>query len=426
MALNVLTKGLIGLVFPSAIIFVFLLLTRDLRHLLKMHLVSSCFVFLAIAAPWHILAARYNPPQGAARGFLWFYFVNEHFLRYIGKRYPVDYGTVPLFLFWGLLLIWFMPWSVFFPQALAQIRVRLPRVSGARLSPDAISLLLFSWAAVILLFFSFSTRQEYYLAPALPALALLIGNWLAREAHSVPGSAFSRSGKNSSKVLFAFGLVVSAGTLTLVFLSKSAPAGTGLADLLAKNPGAYVLSLGHFWDLTGEAMRLFRWPLIGTAAAFCLGPFFNWVLRRRDSPRLANGALVLMMILFIECSHAALGVFAPVLGSKPLAIAIQRVYQPSELIVSDGEYSLTSSINFYTGVQEFILNGRINGLWYGSLFLDAPPIFLDDGQFSRLWASDKRVYLVTASRDRRNYLNKIAPVFDLASSGGKFVFTNRP
>lgn len=425
-ALNVLTKGLIGLVFPAAIILVFLLLARDLRHLLKMRLISSSLVFLAIAAPWHILAARHNPPQGAARGFLWFYFVNEHFLRYIGKRYPVDYGTVPLLLFWGLLFIWFMPWSAFLPQALSQIRLRLPRVASARQSPDAVSLLLFCWASVILLFFSFSTRQEYYLAPALPALALLIGSWLAREAESAPGSALSRSGQTSSNLLIFFGLLLAAAALSLALLSRSAPPGTDLAGLLAKNPSAYVLSLGHFLDLTGQAMSLFRWPLVGTAIAFSFGPLFNWLFRRRGFPRLANVALICMMILFIECAHVALGVFAPVLGSKPLALAIHHVYQPADLIVSDGEYSLTSSINFYTGVQEYILNGRINGLWFGSLFPDAPPIFLDDAQFAQLWASDKRIYLVTASEDRRAYLAKIAPVYELAHAGGKLVFTNRP
>jgi len=79
-------------------------------------------------------------------------------------------------------------------------------------------------------------------------------------------------------------------------------------------------------------------------------------------------ALVAMMVLFIECAHVALSVFYPLLGSQPLAAAILREYQPGEVIVSDGEYSLTSSVNFYTGVQESILNGRINGLWYGSLF----------------------------------------------------------
>src|SRR5215471_11937238 len=98
MALNVLTKGLIGLVFPVGTIVLFLLLTGRLRHLLKMHLLTSFLVFLAIAAPWHLLAGFRNPAQGQARGFFWFYFVNEHFLRYLKKRYPADYDTVPLLL----------------------------------------------------------------------------------------------------------------------------------------------------------------------------------------------------------------------------------------------------------------------------------------------------------------------------------------
>ena len=102
MALNVLTKGLIGLVFPIGTIFVYLLLTKNLRHLLRLRLFSSFLVFLAIAAPWHLLAGFRNPAQGEARGFFWFYFVNEHFLRFLKKRYPADYDTVPLWLFWGL------------------------------------------------------------------------------------------------------------------------------------------------------------------------------------------------------------------------------------------------------------------------------------------------------------------------------------
>jgi len=77
-------------------------------------------------------------------------------------------------------------------------------------------------------------------------------------------------------------------------------------------------------------------------------------------------------------------------------------------------------------VQESILNGRINGLWYGSLFPDAPAIFLDDAQFATLWASAKRVYLVSPSDERRAYLAKLGPVFEFAHAGGKFVFTNRP
>ena len=76
-ALNVLTKGLIGLVFPAAIIGLYLILTGNLKHLLRMRLLSSFAVLLVIAAPWHIAAALENPPAGQSRGFLWFYFINE-------------------------------------------------------------------------------------------------------------------------------------------------------------------------------------------------------------------------------------------------------------------------------------------------------------------------------------------------------------
>jgi 4-amino-4-deoxy-L-arabinose transferase-like glycosyltransferase len=179
-ALNVLTKGLIGLVFPAAIIFIYLLLTGNLRHLLRMRLLSSAAIFIAIATPWHVLAGLANPPQGEARGFFWFYFVNEHFLRYLGKRFPKDYDTVPFLVFWGLMLLWVLPWTPFLFQSLAKVPHRVREF--ARFDDPGRARLLFAiWATVILVFFSFSSRQEYYTIPALPALALLIGGWLDEE-----------------------------------------------------------------------------------------------------------------------------------------------------------------------------------------------------------------------------------------------------
>ncbi len=424
-ALNVLTKGLIGLVFPCAIIFAFLLLARDLRHLLRMRLISSTLVFLLIAAPWHVLAALRNPPAGQAKGFLWFYFVNEHFLRYIGKRYPADYGTFPLLLFWGMILVWLLPWSAFLPQALRQVRLRLLKSAETRKSQEAALLLFFVWAVVILLFFSFSTRQEYYLAPALPALCLLLGHWLAQESQAAYGADVARSGRISATVFLVVGLLIAGGTLTLAIISHPPQPGVGLVDLLNKNPDAYVLSLGHFLDLTGSAMSMFRGPLIGTGVAFLVGSGLGWFLRRLGTRSAANWVLAAMMVVFIECAHVALGVFAPVLGSKPLATAIQRELQPGEQIVCDGEYANASSVNFYTGRQMLIFNGRINGLWYGSLFPDAAPIFLDDAQLARIWAGPSRVYFVTGSDERRSYLEKLGSVNEIARSEGKFVFTNR-
>jgi 4-amino-4-deoxy-L-arabinose transferase-like glycosyltransferase len=425
-ALNVLTKSLIGIVFPCAIIFLFLLLARDLRHLLKMHLISSTLVFLLVAAPWHVLGALRNPPAGESKGFLWFYFVNEQFLRYVGKRYPHDYNTVPILLFYGLLLVWFLPWSSFLPQALAQLRFRLPRVADVRRSPDVVLLLLFCWPAVILLFFSFSTRQEYYVAPGLPGLALIIGYWLARESEAPASSPISRAGRRSAVVLLVTGLIIAAITGFLAVTTHTPPPGADIFDALNQNPDVYTLSLGHFLDLTGNAMAFFRGPLVGTALAFSIGPLLNWFLRRRGRAVAANWTLVAMMIVFIECAHLALNTFYPILGSKQFAVAIQQRFRPGELIVCEGEYAKASSVRFYTGQQLLILNGRITGLWYGSLFPDAPDVFLDDARFAKLWAGTNRVYLVTDDAKKNEALKAIAPAFLLTKAGGRFVLSNRP
>src|SRR2546421_286375 len=205
--LNVLTKGLIGLVFPIAVIGLHLILTGNLRHLLRMRLFSSTLIFFAVSAPWHVLAALRNPDQGVVHGFLWFYFVNEHFLRYLNKRVPRDYDTVPLLVFWGLLLLWLLPWSAFLPQSLRNVPLRLRALRSGLDREQRANLLFAIWAFVIVFFFSFSTRQEYYTIPAVPAMALLVGGWLAREHDAPPNSAPRRTGRISSLVLFAIGIV---------------------------------------------------------------------------------------------------------------------------------------------------------------------------------------------------------------------------
>jgi hypothetical protein len=151
-----------------------------------------------------------------------------------------------------------------------------------------------------------------------------------------------------------------------------------------------------------------------------------WYFRRRGKPLAANWALVAMMIVFIECAHLALNTFYPILGSKQFAAAIQQRLEPGELIVCDGEFANASSVRFYTGRQLLILNGRITGLWYGSLFPDAPDIFLDDARFARLWAGTNRVYLVTGDPKKRDALAGIAPAYQLSKAGGRFLLSNRP
>lgn len=440
MALNVLTKGLIGLVFPIGTIFIYLLLTRNLRHLLRLRLLSSFLVFLLIASPWHILAGLRNPAQGDARGFFWFYFVNEHFLRFLKKRYPADYDTVPLWLFWGLMLVWLMPWTAFIVQAVRQVPAKLAAFRGG-LSHEQRGALVFAlWPLLILLFFSFSSRQEYYVLPGLPGVALLLGGWLGRESASAAGSAERRSGQISSLVLACVGVAISVACIALAWNAQAPPANYDIAELLKKNPQDYALSFGHILDLTPQAMGAFKIPLLATALAFALGTIANFVLRRNKRAFAANLVLTLMTVVLLYAAHQGLVIFSPVLSSKVLARAIESQWKAGAIIEDNGDYEAASSVNYYTHRQIRILNGQCNNIWYGSKFSDSPPIFDNNASFARLWHGHDQVFLLTDAKAKpSSEISAECPQKDripdyiaregacvLAKWGGKLVLTNAP
>lgn len=134
-----------------------------------------------------------------------------------------------------------------------------------------------------------------------------------------------------------------------------------------------------------------------------------------------------MMVAFLYCAHLGLVVFSPVLSSKQLALAVKKEYRPGDIIVINGEYEGGSTLNFYTGAQVHMLNGRSADLWYGSFFPDAPSLFEDNASLVRLWTGPQRVYLWTEEETRDLALRGIdaATVHVLARSGGKLILTNR-
>src|SRR5208283_1436617 len=110
----------------------------------------------------------------------WFYLYNEHIARFLQRRIPHDYGQVPVLLFWLLAALWLFPWTAFLPAAiLRHIRDLRARASASPRQREA-ALTLLLWAGLVLVFFTFSARQEYYSLPAFPALALMAGGLLAR------------------------------------------------------------------------------------------------------------------------------------------------------------------------------------------------------------------------------------------------------
>lgn len=409
-----LTKGLIGIVFPFGLLLLYLLLIKKPGHLWKMRPCSGALAWIVTALPWHWLAAVQNPASGQAKGWFWFYFINDQINRYLDKRIPRDYDKVPLFVFWALLVVWLLPWGVYLVGALWRW---WKRRSESWSAPERLFLL---WALLILGFFSFSTRQEYYTLPAVPALALLVGIFLAHEEEE----GQHLFGRIASWILLGIG--VSAATLCTVLacISRTPAPGTELYTVLTSNPSQYALSFGHFLDLTGESMGFFRVPLAGTAIGLFLGTGLLWWLRRRGKIFAGNLALGVAMCLVLVCAQQGLRVFYPILGSQAMAVQINSRLQSGDKIVIDGEYADGSTINFYTRQPIYMLNGWRNNLWYGSLFADVPHRFEDDASFLRLWNGEQRIFLVTPHKERVEELQRTGRFHLLSESSGRYLLSN--
>jgi hypothetical protein len=412
---SLLLKSLIGVVFPVAAALVYLAVTRQFGLWRRLRPFSGLLVVIAIAAPWHILATLRNPPffdltlhsaPGEYHGFLWFFVMNEQVLRFLNLRYPRDYNTVPRVWFWLFHLIWLFPWSVYFP-AVAKLSFRPTDRAGKT------RLLALCWTGFVLVFFTFSTTQEYYSMPCYPALALLLGSAMAARGNWV------RWGTRVLAVILAC-CAIAAGTLW--FLTRGLPAPGDISNALSNNPGAYTLSLGHIEDLNLNSFAYLRAPLLAAAIAFLIGAVGTAVATGKR----AFVTAAVMMVLFFQAARMALVVFDPYLSSRPLAQALSRA--PAGRLIVDHHYYTFSSIFFYTNRDALLLNGRFNNLVYGSYAPGAADVFIDDAQWQKLWLSPERYYIV-ASLPARARLEKLVPIDKLntlAESGGKLILCNQP
>ncbi len=419
LGVGLLLKGLIASVFPVIAALAYMALTRRLFSSAawrRLHLWIAIPVALAIAMPWYVLATLRNPPYfafslhsgpGEYRGFFWFYFFNEHLLRFLGMRYPRDYDTVPRLWFWILNLLWIFPWSFYLTAAPAVDYKTASRAGRTRL-------MALCWIGVVMLFFTFSTTQEYYSMPIYPALALLVGSVLAS------GSRWVRTG---TYALLAVCSILSAVLFTLLLLVWHVPAPGDISQALTQHPELYTHSLGHIWDLTLNAFAYLKLPL-GLAALAFGGTAIALTLSRNNVRRTVL-VIAAGMIVFFQAARIALIRFDTYLGSYALA---QRLEQspPGQLIEADAYYAF-SSVFFYTNRTALLLNGRMNNLEYGSYAPGAPDVFIDDNRFVSLWRTDARYYLLAYGTDMP-HLEQLVGKLNLhviAENGGNYLLSNR-
>jgi 4-amino-4-deoxy-L-arabinose transferase-like glycosyltransferase len=417
LGVGLLLKSLIAVVFPIAAAVIFLFLTRQFfsaRTWKRLHPFTGLLVVFAIAAPWHILATLRNPPYfsftlhsgpGQYHGFLWFFFINEQLLRFLNLRYPRDYNTVPRLYFWLLHLVWLFPWSAYFP-AVAKLPYKPEdRAGRARL-------LALIWIGFVLVFFTFSTTQEYYSMPCYPALALLLGSAMAMNGNSV---------RWGSRVISLISACAAAAAIAILIYVRHIPAPGDISSALSSHPKAYSLSLGHMQDLTLQSFAYLRLPLFVAAVAFLIGALGTF----RAIGQRAIIAAALMMVLFFHAARLALVVFDPYLSSRPLVNALLKA--PEGSLITEGHYYPFSSVFFYTGRDALLLNGRKQNLEYGAFAPGAPNVFIDDSQFANYWMTPARYYLFAEQTSLTRLEKLVGPenLHIVSESGGKLLLTNQ-
>lgn len=441
LALAVLTKGLVALVFFGGAGIAYLAITGEYRRWRTLKPVTGTLLFLVIAAPWHILAGLRNTGGMNGHGFFWFYFINEHFLRFLGKRYPKDYNKLPGYLFWSLHIVWLFPWSLFIPAA-AVVAWKRWKSRGAKLRASLKSLtftgqstlLLALYSALVLVFFSISTNQEYYTFPAYLSLLILIAAALNLAERSYAEDGSSRRWINFAQAAYAVvGIGVAATLAYGLWRSRHIPFVPDIGDMLAhRDVGNYTLSMSHIFDLTDSSFAALRLPASLAAITFAVGPAIAWLLRKQRRHLAATATIALTSMVFLIAAHIAFVRFGTMMSSENFAAKIQQLetsgsISPQSEIMMYGDQAYGSSIPFYLGRTVDLVEGRSTSMLFGSTFPDAPHIFLSNSDLINTWGHGPRkvLFVPMEKRDIVDQLLGNDKVL-LLDNSGKALYTDRP
>jgi 4-amino-4-deoxy-L-arabinose transferase-like glycosyltransferase len=416
LAAAVLTKSAIGLVFPFAIVILFLLWSRDLNRLRQFHLPTGIPVFLGLAAPWHILAARRNP------GFLWYFFVNEQALRFIGKRQPADYESIPLWIFWALILVWLFPWSVFLPAIKSVIKD-----GGYDVEAQAVIRLSTIWAAVIFVFFSVSSRIEHYSLPLLPAVAILIGMAISpwKSGELSQESLRQRWVSRGFLWLGILGVLLGAALIAIGiawFLGFVKPGNAGSIDLTHLR--AYKYYFAPLFDFPPHLLARLGIPLLLTLAALSIGLPAAWQLNRHGRRIAAVLAICGAMMVFFFSAFQSLEVCQEILSSRQFGRKLMEIYRPGDCAVAVGDFETANSINFYAPTPLYVYDGFAALLQWGLRYPDAPERILTRDKLDALWNGSNRTFVLAA--EDRIPMMKLAHYGIVMRSAGRVLICNNP
>lgn len=380
-ALATLTKGLIGVLLPGAVMFLWLLIFNEWKRLRPFYLPTGGLLFLAIAAPWHILAAQRHD------GWAHFYFIREHWERFATDEHK---RQEPWWFFAPIILLGIFPWTGFLWQAVREA------VAGgwARRKENAIAWFLIVWAVFVFLFFSKSQSKLIpYILSVFPPLSGLIGVWLARRV---------REGRSE---LMRAGLWIF--TAVSLFLA--------VALIIVVNKQGLLRESGQMLALRPYAYAMAGILMIGAPCTLLLGC--------RYGPRASLVTILATMAAFF-CALVPARVHIQKPGTKDIALVLNRQAGPNDVIYH--YWGFFHDFTYYTG-REVGLVEYVDELEVQFM----PPEekaarFIDRDELLRQWKGPVRVWLVAKKRDTPSLFGDPAFRYHLiAESHDHFLLSNQ-
>lgn len=188
LALCVLTKGLIGLVFPLLGCLALIIIRQDWKIIEHIKLYQGLLLILVLVLPWFIAVEQANP------GFWHYFIVNEHFDRLLDRRFPPDYevSKISAVGYLAIAACWCFPWILFLPSVIKSTwkEWRRGAIANAswldRKNSDGVFLLSAAAILPIILFLPLSSRLIYYSIPAIPPYVVLCAGWWKKHYRSSP------------------------------------------------------------------------------------------------------------------------------------------------------------------------------------------------------------------------------------------------
>jgi len=375
-ACAVLTKGLIGLLFPGAIPIFYLLATGRWHLLKEMGLAGGMVLFLALTAPWFVLVSLANPE------FARFFFIHEHFERYLSR---VHGRYQPFWYFVPILLLTMFPWSIYVMRAIRQAIAGRQRQQGASL------LYLLLWAATIFLFFSLSSSKLIpYILPVFPPLAILMGKMFSDQMDKKSESRFFPENILLCSILFC------ASVLIALY-----PHVRELAPLLVKSglvrPASSLLTKPPLVTPLGGGL------VAGLSLA--MGLLLCFAQRRKDIHLLFAGLCLYAFMLETAGAHFFMDGIAFKKTTREFALQAGQILSDKGVLVSFG---YEQSLPFYTGRRTIVVGSK-GELEFGSQQGDQSNWFIDEAAFIRLWQENRPVVVLMKKEEYRRISDRLIP-----------------